>query len=84
VFVDLGALQRVVGLALALQRPLARRHAARAHRRARLARGCIQQFARRERRHLHVQVDAIEQRPRQAPLVARHLLGAAAARARRA
>jgi hypothetical protein len=77
--VDLGALQRVVGLALARQRPLAGPDRPLANGVGSLAGGRIQQLLRRNGRHLDVEVDAVEQGAAELALVARDLVRRAAA-----
>jgi Mg chelatase-like protein len=77
--VDLLALQRLVRLALPTHGAVARGLAALPHRDGCLAGGCPQQVFREHRRHLHVQVDTIEQGPAQLALVAHYLVGRAPA-----
>jgi len=72
-------LQGLVGNPLARHRPLACRSAARANVGAGLARGRLHQFAAVHCRHFHMQIDAIHQRATELALVARHLVGCAAA-----
>ena len=71
--IDVGALQRLVGPALAFDRALARGGCARADGGRGLARGRIEQLLRRHRGHFDVQVDAIQERAAELALVARHL-----------
>jgi hypothetical protein len=68
-----------IRLALALLLALACGGHAGGHRGAGLASRCGQQLLGCGGQHLHLQVDAVEQRARQPPLVARHGLGRAAA-----
>jgi hypothetical protein len=79
VAVDVGALQRLVGTALARLGDLARGGHASADGRARFAWRGVEQFVRGDGQHLDVQVDAVEQRAAELALVAQHLVGRAAA-----
>ena len=72
-------MQGLVGQTLASRGASARRDAARPHAGGAFARRRRQQFVGGQLRHLDVQVDTVQQRARQAALVARHLVGRAAA-----
>ena len=72
-------MQGLVGQTLASRGASARRDAARPHAGGAFARRRRQQFVGGQLRHLDVQVDAVQQRPRQAPLIACDLVGRAAA-----
>lgn len=82
--VYLVALQGVIGLVLPCQAPLPRLYTARANAVGRLARWGIEQVGSGQGGHVDVQIDAIEQRAAEPALVARHLIGRAAARPWRA
>ena len=79
--VDLLALQRLVGLALPRQCHGAGLRHAFADRLAGFARGCLHQLVGGQGGHLHMQVNAVQQRAAELGLVAVHLVGRAAARA---
>jgi len=79
VLVDLLALQRLVGPALACQGPCPRLHHALADGGAGLPGRCLEQLLRRHGGHLDMQVDAVQQRPAELALVARDLVGCATA-----
>jgi hypothetical protein len=70
VLVDLLALQALVGFALARNGSLARQGAALADAGGGLTWRCLQQVGRRQRGHVDVQVDAVEQRAAELALVA--------------
>lgn len=77
--VDRRARQRLVRRALAGDGAFAGRDDACTDVGGRFARRGVEQLPRRDRRHLHVQVDAVEQRAAELALVAGHLVGRAAA-----
>jgi hypothetical protein len=62
--------QALVGLPLALHGPMPRGDHAFAHRLADLPRSRLQQFVCRERGHLHMQVDAVQQGATELALIA--------------
>ena len=77
--VDGLALQCLVGAALAAEGALTRGDYAGADAGAAFARRRVDQFMRGQRAHFHVKVNAVQQRAAEPALVARHLLGRAAA-----
>ena len=79
VLVHCRPLQRLVGHALAFERQRMGAHHAFADLRRGLAGGGLQQLRGRQGRHFDMQVDAVKQRPAELALVARHLVGRAAA-----
>lgn len=79
VFVELLSGQALVGVALALLRAVARGLHPLAHRGGGFTSASLQQVLGRQCRHLHVQVDAVEQRAAELALVAGDLIGRVAA-----
>ena len=76
--IKLRALQQMVGRTLALHGPFTRLGHALLHIGTAFAFSRSQQLLRRQRRHFHMQIDAVQQRPADASLIARHLIGRAA------